>query len=450
MARFRIRASWTTAPADEEISPAERATFARVQISIDDVIVTRVDEPEDARPYVVGPASGLAEWIVESWIALLWETHAPFPKSAGDGSGRARVPSMRDAAWFWNKLEVDRAAMGRWQQRHTLGVAASDLALPSIVFLPEESAIGVFVTPLADSLDPTVRMGATLDDAAWVRVEDMRDALGSFVDDVIARARGANDADVDRWANWLEQNWKQAQDRERDPTERMRVALGEFAIQHWDAARATLHEDTDALRGILLDTPPVRDENTWQRRLEQVDSARRRPPRPATISWPTSDTPPGMPLYAEGQRLASRLRETMANPDAPVDLQEVAEALGIVAVRVDPSDFRSAAVRTVDGRSTVFVARDGVMRERFAMAAAIGRLLFGARGGSPVGAAHGRASRVRETQRSNAFAAELLLPAAALKARGTGDVRELCEVFGISMSAARWQIENRGQPARAD
>jgi len=116
MARFTIRATWADPPRDEDLSIVERSTFAQVQVCVDDAILTRIGGP-DARTHVLGPTSGLAEWIVDNWLSVLWETHTPFPKSGGAGVGRARPPTLRDAVRLWDGFVVDRAAMGRWQQR---------------------------------------------------------------------------------------------------------------------------------------------------------------------------------------------------------------------------------------------------------------------------------------------------------------------------------------------
>jgi hypothetical protein len=453
MARFRIRATWADALGDEALSSVERRTFAQIEISVDETVLTRVSGPAE-RSHVLGPASGLAEWIVESWLPLLWESHTPFSKSAGAGAGRyRRPPTLRDALQLWRSVTGDRAALGRWQQRHTLGVASSDLALPSIVFLPEENAVGVFVAPMPDELEPAVELAAAanLDDPVWVRLEDMRETLGAFVDETIGRARGAG-PDADRWATWLGNLWNDARHRERDPAERRKAALGDYAAQHWTEATAALDADVEALRGVLLDTTPVPDQVTWDRRLAEVAQVRGTG-RAASVAWPRPVASGVLP-FMQGYQLAVALRETLANPADPIDLRDAMDALGIGLARVDAMEFRSAAIRTSDGSSRVLLGREqaGLARERFAVAAAMGRLL-GSPAGTPVGAAHGPASRVRETQRAGAFAAELLLPSAALKTKsfnGDNDLRDLCEDFGISYTAATRQVENRGRPLRAD
>ncbi len=75
----------------------------------------------------------------------------------------------------------------------------------------------------------------------------------------------------------------------------------------------------------------------------------------------------------------------------------------------------------------------------------LGRLLFEAQG-KCWGAAIGDQSRVQETQRANAFAAELLAPAEAVRRYGN-DPERLAEDYGISLTSARWRIHNVLGPA---
>lgn len=112
--------------------------------------------------------------------------------------------------------------------------------------------------------------------------------------------------------------------------------------------------------------------------------------------------------------------------------------------------FRSAVVVGADGRGELLVSTDDELTRRmaparFAICAALGRLLGdGAGGEAAYGAAHGPQARLFETQRANAFAAELLLPLAALRAHGPApDIEKLSEDFGISRTAARWHVQNR-------
>ncbi len=442
--RFELEAS--KAPMDEDLSEAERATFARLQISLAGTPLTRVvstgGEPRD---WVRGPMSGLAEWIVEQWVWLLWEAHTPFPKSLL--GGKRAIPGLHDASRFWPDVDAqtvrDRGALGRWQLRHTLGVGASDLALPSISFLPEDRMIGVFVAEQAAALDPTVDFVAYEQEPAWLGADDLREVLANFTRDVLELA---TENGAVRWSNWLGELWAAQQAKEADPRERTRAALGEFAAARWDEASATLGPDAEALRGLLLDAPTIEDEAAWSNYVASVHrvSARQMGADAGLRALAPVSLASGSAPFRQGQQMAASFREELGNRDRPIDLRQTFEQIRLEWQAVDAPAFRSAVVRSQSGAGCVYFDRElGVAPRRFALAAALGRLL-GARSDRPFGAAHGASSRYRESQRANAFAAELLLPAAALRGRGESDLDVLCDDFGISRSAASWQIKNRG------
>jgi len=447
MSKLRLSTRWIDPPPDEDLSQAERATFAEIRIALDDAVLTHVADHAGDRQHIVGPVSGLAEWIVENWLWALWESLTPFPKSPS--GSRSGPPGAADAASWWRDAAPDLAAMGRWQQRHTFGVAASDLALPSIVLLPEEQAVGVFVSPAPSALDPTTSLLCGDREPAWVRVEDMRDQLGRVVDDSLDRARALG---AERWATWLGERWAETKIQERDPRRRLSAALGDFAAERWADADEALHADLPALRGLLLDTPMVCDQSTWMRRLEAVVSTRSPTARARKGSSGSFRRAAGAPAHVQGQAAAVRFREALSNVDEPLlDLDGALDAVGAQLQPVDTVEFRSAVIRTAEGSSRVMVARSlGHAARRFAVAAAIGRVVTGPANGA-FGAAHGSSSRWFETRRANAFAAELLLPAAALDARRGEDTQQLSDDFGISFKAASWQRANRttghGEPS---
>lgn len=125
----------------------------------------------------------------------------------------------------------------------------------------------------------------------------------------------------------------------------------------------------------------------------------------------------------------------------------------------DPRDtnlFRTAVCAPSRGHASILrSASDPRMQtnhgNRFAIAAAVGRLFWAAAGHArtvaPICAAHGDYSRYSETRRANAFAAELLLPMQTLRKalgeKATADqVATLAEDYGMSRAAARWHAHN--------
>jgi Zn-dependent peptidase ImmA (M78 family) len=156
------------------------------------------------------------------------------------------------------------------------------------------------------------------------------------------------------------------------------------------------------------------------------------------------------PPHEQGYDLANRLRAYLRLVDAPLTrVRDAAQQLGVTVDRFAGADrFRTAIVDA--GCPTVLWNEDApqirrVAVSRFAIAAGVGRLLFerGDEAGT-FGAANGEHSRLFETRRANAFAAELLLPRRALEGPAAGmDLVDICAEYGISAPAARWHIHNR-------
>jgi hypothetical protein len=156
-----------------------------------------------------------------------------------------------------------------------------------------------------------------------------------------------------------------------------------------------------------------------------------------------------LPPYERGYRLAIRARAALGRPHQPLfELGEVLHSFGVRLAPFEGSElFRSACSVGAGGSATVFYAEahstyGGVHPTRFAIAAALGRLLGAGAGRGPFGAAHGSQSAYRETQEANAFAAELLLPYAALVQQSL-DVDALSDKYGISRVAAERHLSNR-------
>jgi len=215
VSHFDLRVEWTEPPSQSAAFGPERSTWGRLQILLHGELLTSnhlADRPGEDLPFVVGGMSGLADWIVDAWLPLHWEIHTPFRKvGAPRPSGApALLPSLRDAVAGWPEFvregdSVSGNDLGAWQQRHTLGHGNSDLALPSIVLVPEGAWMGVGLDHLPAALSPTVRFsspgvpGAWPALPIWVPLADVAETLGRFVDDTISRA--ATDAKTRAWAD---------------------------------------------------------------------------------------------------------------------------------------------------------------------------------------------------------------------------------------------------------
>lgn len=469
MNRFELRYEWISPEPEDDALPVEEATWARLEIRLDGRCVTSnhpadTVTPEGESHSVVGAASGLAEWFVDHWLYLLWELHTPFPKHRhSSGPHAVGVPGLRDALRGWPEWldgEADAQELGRWQARHTLGAARSDLALPSLVFLPEDAIVGVTVDhPPTYQLDSTVRFSVQEGSEPWpagpywVPKDELTSQVETFVDDTLEHARDASDEAARNWAMWLARRWEDTKSRARDPHTRLRIKFGEFVAARWEALEQTLGDRISALSGLLSDSPLIEDDD----HLEHLSSQLQAAVGAATASlgeWRsfTAGAIRGeVAPYEQGYQLAKRVRTQLGAPKEPLnDLRRVLEECAVDVREVESRGlYRSAAVALQGGYATVLQATDdernqGVAPARFAIAAAFGRLIADAplplQRQAAFGAAQSDQSRWMAAQRANAFAAELLLPAEALPGR---DLQDLCETYGISRSAATWHRHNR-------
>jgi hypothetical protein len=262
MARFDFTVDWQAAPDDEAIGP-EIVTWAHLGLRVDDVVLTRnrpmahfaTGEASEIDT-VEGPLAGIAEWVVDHFPEILWETTLPIPKHAAlDGQPGSGIPNLRDAAAWWVNVpdEVNRAQLAAWQQRHTFGVACSQLALPSLVFVPEAGHIGLFVSAAPEQLDPNVRHVLPQEMREfWLERDDLRTTLGQLVDGVLSAAKSSADHHI--WAHWLERRWLKARELEQAEDHRRRLRFGETTAQLWPEKIATLGSTAaTAVEGILDD-----------------------------------------------------------------------------------------------------------------------------------------------------------------------------------------------------
>lgn len=438
---LEIGVEWVTPRADEEAVGVEQWTWAEVRIDAGERVVTRhrgVDgAPRDTLRMAV---SWLAEWIVDCWVSLAWEVHAPFPFA----DGPRPVPALGDAERLWARFTGDRPAIAVWQHRHTLGHGSSTAPLPSIVLLPGVHRYGLQVDPPAAGLGPNVDLLLGEDAVVWGARTSVRGALQDLVDATLRRAHAHREAS--RWASWLATRWREAQDKVERGDCRRKTLFGEIGsatLEAVDAARVS------GLEGLLLDMPIVVERHWLDDLTRQLAPAKARRARAALPVRPDAAGAVLTP-HEQGYKLANRLRHHLKTVDAPLtSVRRTAAELGVAVRPIAAGErFRTAVVDA--GAPAILWNADEpalarVAPSRFAIAAAIGRLLFDRdETASTFGAANGDYSRLFETRRANAFAAELLLPKRALVGAAAGvEFADLCADYGISTSAARWHIHNR-------
>ncbi len=464
MGLFSIRIDWCDPESTDDAFGPEAATWAELRILVGGKNITRslpADfKEDDARGPVVGGMSGLAEWVVDNWKYILWETYCPFPKPAHSVGieGQVRVPGLRDVLQSWQRFELDASneEMAVWQHRHTFGHGDSDIALPSIVLMPETRHVGVAIDHPPTQYNPTVFFAAGIisdgpGQPTWVAREDLTEALADFVERTIRRA--AESPDHERWANWLEARFRAEKQQAADSRTRRKLMLGDFVEEKLHQGNGALADLGAAFEGVLLDSRRVETEETWstlEQSLKNALEGRDGDGRGDWRKFQRRDINRLLAPYEQGYRLAETTRSLLQEPVEP--FSELGEPLRRLGVALAPTRghalFRSAVVASRTGGASILHTEDhpgysSVAATRFAIAAALGRLLAEGVDGdrASFGAAHGAHSRWVESQRANAFAAEFLLPQGALQR--CSDPAELSERHGISRSAAAWHAHNR-------
>jgi hypothetical protein len=451
MSAFDIEWEWLPPPSADAFG-AERATWAEVRLTLAATCLTAhtTHASEEGKhrlsQEVIGPLSGIADWLVENWLFLAWEIHTPFPKTLGDRA--ARVPTLRDAR-EGQIGDVEVPLLARWLHRHTLGHGASDLALPVISFLPEDRMIGVSVAPPSYHLKPTVNFAVQWPrEPVWMGRDELLADLRNLVLETISRSRAHPESA--QWAEWLEKRFREAEEAASSLNRRRELMFGQVLASIWDHTMQPLGEDADALVGVLTDSSIIAEESTATFLADTVRKALRPRTNPQA-AWQLVRPAAGehmLPPYERGYRLARRTRDFLKARSKP--LVDLIGALSQLNVNVQPVSgpplFRSAAVAGHEGQSTVLYIEDhprfrGLAPTRFSIAAGLGRLLAEGAPTAAYGGALGSQSRVQATQQANAFAAELLLPLEAL--RETDDLTVLSEEYGISRVAAERHRENR-------
>jgi hypothetical protein len=241
---------------------------------------------------------------------------------------------------------------------------------------------------------------------------------------------------------------------------RLELMLGKLSATAIRGLEREAPETAFGLKNLLVDCPIISDKSEFSRVQSVVqedlatggDIPRWRQVEVENVSVTE-------PVYEQGYHLARLLRTRLGLGTGPI-IDFATRVLNDLDVVLDsPREtrlFRTAVCAPPRGKAHILRSSSDphmghLTAARFAIAAALGRLLWSASvpEDRPVCAAHGDYARLIQTRRANAFAAELLLPSAAVESRlgplPTDDqIADLAERYGISRSAARWHVHNAG------
>jgi hypothetical protein len=433
----------------------------------------------DSSESVFGPVAGLADWLIENWAPIHWETHSPFPtgKIGDPDSRKPAIPGLTEAFENWSRYldgddayslmsseEANVAAYADWQHRHQLGHAASDLAIPSIVILPEDRHIAVSVDRLPGAMQASVEFegphGMNRAPTLFVfNKTSFRQELKDFVEATIEQTR--SQPEFGQWSNWLNDRWQNAQEEEENSGRRLFWMLGRLGGDRVEQLRSEHPRLSDGLKQLLLDCRLVSRMDELQPAEDVIEDFALRPEsvlrKGEEPGWQTvvqESVSQFLPEYAQGYQLARALRKKLGLVTKPiVDLTKTLRRLDVEIEDGVPSPLFRVAVCATRGHRAHIVPSSLDPRlqtdvsNRFACASALGRLLWQSRydNRQMICAAQGDYALLSQSRRANAFAAEFLLPREAVATAEPGDRRTigwLAEQYGISRSATEWHAYN--------
>lgn len=412
MPQFLIKVEWQDSPRAR--APELSATWARLEILIDNVPVTKVEDhrAQAVRNGIYVPLYPIAEWLAANW-------------------------------WFlWNEWRVDCP-----EARHNLLAAREGFALPDLSFLPTESRMQLVWRPRpAGEID---RVAFLTGGAQTLPKNAVLDEVRGFIEAVIQRLEAR-----DAGPTYLAGEWQAIRDAEEDPERRrfceQAARLGVDAFQVDSSLAAGIEELDDLLPGLLLDDfcaaitpgdipPGVEAVNGFLAHLDEGRTTGAGWARHVAAVEPANGLPPWQYGYTQARALRLRLGigdQTGTSLDSILDLP------------VDPFDAPPGieAIAAPDrAREPRFGLPSRVIRpesRRFVLCRALSEYLAG---GAPSLVTRTQSER---QQRNRAFAAEFLAPAALIRERlGGGRVSEddleyLAQEFGVSGFVIRRQVEN--------
>lgn len=447
MSSLRLEWDWLPARDEQGLCGPEIPTFASLEIWIDGTCLTTCRDKSkisEQRDYVLGPLSGLADWLVAHWMEILWQTHTPFPKARSENEG---VPDYHSALNSDN-YQIDIAAYGKWYACHCLGHAASDLALPTIFLIPEDTHVGIaWAPPPSLGTSCTFLLGKDRG-IAWITKDDLIAELERFVEAIIDQAR--KNPTTAPWADWLDNRFKGVVAKAYDLHERRKQLFGCLVADCWQDIESELGDNARIIDGILMDSHQIQAPEHLTPLVSHVKKlASERVANPFWTSIHASIGEQMLPAFERGYRRAERVRNALELGDEPIEFREVLEALQIGLRKIPgPPIARSAFMVSESGAAEIslFTAHPKFNRlgpKRFSLAAALGGLFASANQAVPFGGANSDQARWIRAQEAKAFAAMFLLPATSVESNRS--LEQLVEDYGISRTAASWHIENLRQ-----
>lgn len=415
MAELRLDFDWEEAQG--ACGPELRASWARFQLNVDSVPVTRAFHPESktVRDYVYLPLYPLAEWIAVHWWRLFYDS-----------------------------------------KPHNVRLAREGFCLPDLEFLPLGETIQLVWHQTAANDWPVrfMESGAAILD---------RDATGTelsrMLEAVIERLALDGISDT-----LLSQEWLQIQKADAEEKEFCRAA----AALGLDPLEVTREQENDILEAHdrLGESPSLEDEffhaaslDRVATQLRQLEKAKEQLHATENVSHLPAITLEPLDIrqapWDRGYLMARELRNHLGIQNKVFrgfgDLaQTISSNGGPSVIDVDAADLFDALTLRERNGGTAFALASSKGREVariFAFCRALGELVEGTQStGSEFRLV--TASQTERQKRNRAFAAEFLAPAELLKARLPSEivspelVDDLAEEFTVSPLLIEHQLDN--------
>lgn len=416
--------------------PVERRSWCKLRIRAGTRFATRVWDKDlgQERTELFVPAFPIAEWIVAHWWSILNE---PSPTD--------RAPSRAVSDVYFN-----------WIKRHCLRCADSSLLLPALYFYHDGQ--GLRVEWQADEMDVLPNMPGEFVDSYSVRLDpdDASVALGAFVRKVLGRVAGVADERV-RTAS---ATWSAIENATPDEAS-FCVVAGRLGVDPYDDLQMT-PELSSFIEETLGDPqlPVARDlaeagepeaiAQQWSWIKGTVAALQLKPIAVATGVGSTVHDPSP---WRAGYELAGLVRQRAGLGQAAIvpSVGAVAEAAAGLALRAEPRNHvPGGRLRAVVGaaRDAIVVAGPLPLRNDSRRFQEARGLYFAVRGCQQserlITGAH-----TWDQQAARAFAAELLAPREAMRAklRGPADqatIEVLAREFGVGTVLIENQLRNEG------
>jgi hypothetical protein len=422
------------------------------------------EERIQASVYV--PLGPIADWFVRSWPAICYEEKAREHPTSADAFGSLSAWAQRSHPAHATEDQWDDLREA-WWRRHFVHAGADGAFLPNVALVREDDRLIVSWSraKFAGSPAPDFKATPASTSLSW---EQGREAITEFVTHVASlySADGpyawCGRSDPFEHDDWLARVCLYT-GRLPEELEQMADTSDPSAI----ARKLGLPSTTDdpaasTVTQILRDLSPTRAPADLKDLLDDLDQRTRRvgPSFEALRRDARESARTGTTAEQEGQVGAQLVRSGLDLDGAPVDdLPAVLATLGLILERPGVPGVRERMVLGARHPGSALALALDTHRTatewgyRFEGARALGHILLDEARSGCIGAASSPFAQAHRRRRSGAFAAELLLPHAALAeasghtldgAADPATLQRLMSRYGVGAKTTCYQLWNHG------